>query len=180
MTPFRTERTPRVRKLVLVALLAACALAVHTVEAAFPLPYPGLKLGIANVFSLSALMLLGAPAALAVTALRVFLSALFSANLFAFTCAAAGGFAALGAMIPLYRWGKTVFGVPAISAAGATAFNVAQVAVASFWIGSASVFYLLPVLLAAGLATGWGTGVLADILCQRVAPLLGQTGLRIS
>ena len=50
----------KTRRLVLTALLTACALAVNLAESALPMPAPGIKLGAANVFSLAALVLMGA------------------------------------------------------------------------------------------------------------------------
>ena len=84
----------KTRRLVLTALLTACALAVNLAESALPMPAPGIKLGAANVFSLAALVLMGAREAFAVTLLRVSLAWLATGNVFALFCGLAGGLAA--------------------------------------------------------------------------------------
>ena len=87
------------RRLVLTALLTACALAVNIAEGALPMPAPGIKLGAANVFSLAALVLMGAREAFAVTLLRVSLAWLATGTLFALFCGLAGGLAATAVMV---------------------------------------------------------------------------------
>ena len=95
----------KTRRLVLTALLTACALAVNLAESALPMPAPGIKLGAANVFSLAALVLMGAREAFAVTLLRVSLAWLATGNVFALFCGLAGGLAATAAMTLMYkRW----------------------------------------------------------------------------
>ncbi len=166
----------KTKRLVLTALLTACALAVNIAEGALPAPAPGIKLGAANVFSLAALVLMGAREAYAVTLLRVALAWLFSGNVFALFCGLAGGLAATSAMALAYKkWGGAL-SMPWISVAGAWAFNAGQVAVVSLAIGDRrAALYVLP-LFAAGSAAGWAVGWLADKICRRFANISGRKG----
>ena len=70
----------KTKKLVLTALLTAFALVAFTVEAAIPpiTPIYGIKLGIANVFTLFALYSLGTSCAAAVQFLRIILGSIFN------------------------------------------------------------------------------------------------------
>ena len=81
----------KTRRLVLTALLTACALAVNLAESALPMPAPGIKLGAANVFSLAALVLMGARAAFAVTLQRVSLARLATGTSSPSSAASRGG-----------------------------------------------------------------------------------------
>lgn len=158
----------KTRRLVLTALFTACALAVNVAEGAFPSPAPGLKLGAANVFSLAALVLLGAREAFAVTLLRVALAWLATGNVFAFLCSLAGGLAATSAMTVIYKKWRASLSLTWISVAGAWAFNAGQVAVVAAAVGDRRVaLYVLP-LFAAGSAAGWAVGWLAQKICTRL------------
>lgn len=158
----------KTRRMVLTALLTACAFAVNIAEGALPMPAPGIKLGAANVFSLAALVLMGAREAFAVTLLRVSLAWLASGNLFALLCSLAGGLAATAVMALAWRRWRGALSLPWISVAGAWAFNIGQVAVVSFTVGDWRVgLYILP-LFAAGSAAGWAVGWLADKICARL------------
>lgn len=166
----------KTRRLVLTALLTACALAVNIAEGALPMPAPGVKLGAANVFSLAALVLLGAREAYAVTLLRVALAWLATGNLFSLFCGLAGGLAATSAMSLVYkRWGGEL-SLTWISVAGAWAFNIGQVAVVSYIVGDWRVgLYILPLFIA-GSAAGWAVGWLAEKICARLEKFPSEKG----
>ena len=158
----------KTRRLVITALLTACALAVNIAEGALPMPAPGLKLGAANVFSLAALVMLGVREAFAVTLLRVALAWLATGNAFALLCSLAGGLAATAAMALVYAKLRGELSLTWISVAGAWAFNIGQVAAVAAIVGDWRVaFYVLP-LFVAGSAAGWAVGWLAEKICARI------------
>ena len=68
------------KKLVLAAILTAAAIIMHTVETMLPPLMIGVpvRLGLANIFTLCALILLGAPYALAIAVLRCLVAALIT------------------------------------------------------------------------------------------------------
>lgn len=159
-------------RLVLVALFAALALVVNLAESAFPLPFPGMRLGLANVFSLSALLLLGPASAVLVSALRVLMAFTISGNPFALACSAGGLLCSLPVAILLYeRFGK-IFSVEAISVASAAAFNVGQLAVVVLITKEFALFGYLPVLTVAAFATGLAVGLVARTLAARLSSVL--------
>ena len=155
------------KRIALCALLTTLALAVNVLEGSVPLPLPGVRLGLANVFGLAALVLFDARAAFTVTLLRIFLGVLLSANFFAFACSLFGGLAAMATAALLYRR-KDLFSLPWISATAATAFNLAQIATVGFILQEPRIVYYLPMLLLTGLISGWGTGFLAEKVCSRL------------
>lgn len=158
----------KLRENIITALFVAMAIVINIAEGAFPMPLPGIKLGLANVFTLAALLMLGTRAAFTVTVLRVFLVWLITGNIFAFSCSMTGGLLAAAVMVLLYSKLSDYFSVPWISVAGAWAFNAGQLAVAAFFVGDPRIaFYVIP-LFAAGTAAGWCTGFLAELLCRRI------------
>lgn len=156
------------RRVVLTGLFTACAFAVNIAESAFPMPLPGVKLGLANAVALCALVVIGTKEAFLVTVLRVFLSWLVSGNVFSLACSLGGALPAVAVMSLLYGKFRRDLSLPWISVAGAWAFNAGQVAVVSYIVKDIRVvFYLLP-LLAAGTAAGWASGLLANSVCKRI------------
>ena len=156
------------RRLVLDALLVTLGVAVHQMEAALPPLLPGVKPGLANVFGLVAFVALGWRDATAVTLLRVFLGGLFSGLGLAFLCSLGGSLAALAALILLGRFVPDRLSVEGLSVAQAGAFNLAQLGVVGFLLGSwGAALPYVPLLALSALVTGAGTGFLARILWRR-------------
>ena len=73
---------------------------LHRVEALLPLPTPWIKLGLANIMTMIALVFLGASAALTVTLLRIFLGSLLGGTFLGptFFLSLTGGLAAWAVM----------------------------------------------------------------------------------
>ncbi|MDR1580823.1 MAG: Gx transporter family protein [Synergistaceae bacterium] len=158
----------RARRLVTVALLTSSALVAGFAESQFPLPFPGMRLGVANVFSLAALISLGPAEAAAVSLGRLALSFLLGGNAAAFACSAGGLALSLPVMITLYKIFPKSLSVPAISAAGAYAFNIGQVTAIAAITRTHTIFAYLPPLLIAGAATGYAVGRTAEWIGERV------------
>ena len=65
------------KKIAVLGILAGLGLAAFLLESLIPIPFlPGAKLGFANIFSLTALLLYGLPEALAVVLVRTVLGSL--------------------------------------------------------------------------------------------------------
>ena len=81
------------KKLTLTAILTAFALIAFVIEGAIPplTPIYGVKLGIANVFTLFALYVLGARYGMAVMLLRIVLGNIFAGQLVSFIYSLTGG-----------------------------------------------------------------------------------------
>lgn len=166
-----TEPT-RTARLVALSLLTALALMAGLLEGRFPLPFPGLRLGIANVFTLTALVLLGWRAAVTVAVLKISLAFLLTGNLFALACSAAGTLLSLPLSIVLYSWFREDVSLPALSVASATAFNVGQMLAVVLITSEPRILGYLPLLLAAACATGFAVGALADKLSARAGSFI--------
>lgn len=154
------------------ALLTAAASILGYVEAVVlpVLPVPGMRLGLANLGVLLALVLVGASGALIVSLARVLIVGLATGALFGPTSllALAGAFAAWGAMVLAVRLGRGALSPIGISLAGSFTHVIAQLGVASLLVGALHPLALAPVSLAAALLAGAAIGYSAHILLSRV------------
>lgn len=164
LTLSRTERA------VAVALFSSLALVLNLAESAFPLPLPGVRLGLSNVFSLSALMLLGPASAVWVSALRAVMALTITGNFFAFACTVAGLICSLPVTFLLYRSFRHLFSIEAISVAGAAAFNAGQLIAVVLLLRAPALIAYFPVLAISALVSGLAVGTAARTLAAK-APL---------
>ena len=163
------------KQLTLCAVLTAMALALSYLENFFPLslaiPIPGIKLGLANIVTLSALYALGPGQALLILVARCLLGAVFAGNLNALIFSLLGGVTAMLVMIGLSR--VRALSVYGVSVGGAAAHSCGQVAAAVLTLGNTAPLYYLPVLLGVSLFTGALTGLITACLLRA----LGHTKL---
>ena len=155
------------RRVVLVGLLTALALALSFAEGVLPFPgfLPGAKIGLANLVTLLALYLLPSwhDAAL-VLFLRVTLGSFFAGG-GAFWYSAAGAAVSFPLMCALRRLGLPLL---VVSAAGGVAHNAAQLAAAMLVLRTAALVAYAPLLVAAGLLAGLAVGLLAAGVVSRL------------
>ena len=158
-----------VRKLTLCAVLTAAALVTFVIELQLPplTGVPGIKPGLANIFTLFALCWLGRGWAFALMMVRVVLGCVVTGRMMALGYSLAGGalaylvMAALLCVIPERQlWVVSMF--------GAMAHNLGQMLVARFVAGVAAIWYYLPVLLLSALVTGLFTGLCAQLILKRL------------
>ena len=147
------------------AMLIALALLFSYLERMIPLfvvvPVPGIKLGLANIITVAALFYLDVKTAVIVTVLRCVLANFLFGTMVSMIFALSGALLALAVMAILKTWHDKYFTVVGISAAGAAAHNIGQMAAASLVLRSTAVMAYLPVLLVASVFTGFITGVTA-------------------
>ncbi len=168
-----TQSRIDVRRLAFAAVLAAMALAVQYLESLLPPLIPGVpvKLGLANIFVLYALLIGWRTEAAAVALLRCLLLPLVTGNASGFLYTLCGGalsYIAMLALLPLYRRGKA--SAIGVSVAGAYCFNVGQLAVGAAVMGRAMWTYLTwmgLLSIPAGLCTGLIAARLIRLLPKR-------------
>ena len=83
----------KTKKLVFMALLTAIALTIFVIENQIPapVPIPGVKLGLSNIITLVAMLLLGRKEAGAILLVRVLMGAMFAGSPSTLLFSAAGG-----------------------------------------------------------------------------------------
>ena len=155
-----TSFTPR--RITILALFAAVGTALFVIESFIPTPFPFLKIGLANVSSLLALMMFGAPEMLLVVAIRVVAGSMLVGSLFspAFILAFAGGTVSALAMAMVKALTGNLFSVVGISVIGSVTHVLVQlVVVFLLYVQNPGVILLLPLLLVSalfgGLVVGW-------------------------
>ena len=156
----------QVRRLAVSALLVAVMLMLGYVESLIPTGIPGVKLGLSNSVLILAICWLGIPAAFALMFAKILLSAFLFSGVGAMLYALAGGLLSLTAMCLLCRGGR--FGLVATSVAGAVLHNVGQVAAAMLILRTDGLVWYMGVLMLVGLAMGFVTGTVAQILDKRI------------
>lgn len=163
---------PKTKKLALMAVLTAIALTIFMLEAQLPapVPIPGVKLGLANIVTLTAMLILGRREAGAILAARIIMGAVFTGNPSAMLYSAAGGVLAYAAMCLL------VGVVPekrlwAVSAVSAVAHNMGQLLACVLVVKTPGVFIYAPALIVSGVITGVFTGFGAMYLVRALRKL---------
>jgi heptaprenyl diphosphate synthase len=152
------------KKLAFVALLVSMALVLHVLENMLPIPYiaPGVKLGLANIASLIAIVAFGFREAIIVVTLRSLLGSLLGGVPSSFFFSVAGGLLSTAVMYSAYRWLGSNFSLIGISVMGAIAHNIGQLFVASIVVENFGVYLYLPVLMISAVITGIFIGLAAN------------------
>lgn len=157
----------KTKKLALMAALTAIALTIFIAEAQIPplLPIPGAKLGLANIITLAAVVLLGRREAGEILLVRIILGSMFTGSMSALLFSIAGGVLAWAVMCLTVRFfgEKQIWIVSVLAALG---HNAGQLAVAVWVTGTVSILAYAPVLIAAGIVTGVFTGFAALYLVR--------------
>lgn len=145
------------------------ALVIFVVEAQIPpiVPIPGIKLGLANIVTVWALMRIGPFDALGVLLTRIVLGGIFTGRMPSFVFSLAGGLLSFAAVLLLKRiiTKKQIFVAGAV---GAVFHNVGQLAAAVVIYSTPSVLVYAPVLILSGIVTGLFTGFTAQFLVNRL------------
>ena len=149
-------------------VFTALALIFSYIETLIPinLGIPGVKLGVANLIIVIALYKIRLPEVYLLSVVRVLLSGLIFGNYFSIIYSLAGGLLSLTVMVLLKQMGS--FSVMGISVAGGVCHNIGQMIVAMLVVETFSVAYYFPVLLIAGLLTGFLIGILANGMLKRL------------
>lgn len=153
-----------VQKISLIGLLAALSLGIYALEAMIPVSnIAGIKLGLANVVTLTAMVLLGRAEAGFVLGIRILLATAFYGTFISFAFSLCGGALAYAVMcLTVNRLDKKQLWV--ISVLAALAHNAGQLCVAALVSGTFAMFTLTPYLVISAV----GTGVLTGLTAQRL------------
>ena len=141
------------------AILIALALALSYAERFVPIqmliPLPGVKLGLANVVTLTALYLLGTKKTVPIVLARCLIGALFG-NITGLFFSLTGGILSIIVMALCKK--IPILSIYGVSILGAAAHNIGQILAATVIMGSIYVSLYLPYLLIIGIFTGIATG----------------------
>ena len=152
-----------------IARYAAAAIALSVVEAAIPMPLPGVKPGLANIITLIVLARYGWRDAVWVSLLRVVAGSLLLGQFLApgFFLSLAGALASLLALGLALHLPARAFGPVSQSLVAAFAHIAGQLAVARLWlVPHDGLLYLLPFFALAALLFGLANGLAAAKLLE--------------
>lgn len=150
------------------ALLTALALIIFIIELQIPpiVPIPGIKLGLSNIITLTAIYLLGKKDAGIILFLRIVLGSLFAGSISSFIFSFCGGIFCYISMIIFSKIFKEKITITSIF--GAISHNIGQTVAALFVMKSFAVLWYLPYLLIAAIITGAFTGIISQLIYQRM------------
>lgn len=157
----------RIKKMVFIGLLISMALVLSYFERFIPLPiaFPGIKLGLANAITLTALYLFGFRDTLTLVLIRVIMNAIFVGNMMSLWYSLSGGLLSFLVMYLLIRLMGQKISTVGVSVAGAFFHNVGQLMVVAFVTKSTAVaITYLPVLSVAGVISGLLIGITVKML----------------
>lgn len=148
-------------------LMIALAFTLSYLESLLPINIgvPGVKLGLANLVTVVALYKLKPGEAFAIALIRIVLAGLTFGNTYSLVYSLCGGLLSFAVMLLVKKTKLSVIGV---SILGGTAHNIGQIAAAAVLMGTSKIAYYLPVLLVAGLLTGFLIGTLSKIIIDRI------------
>ena len=162
----------KTKELCFMAVLTAIALTIFMIENQLPspVPIPGIKLGLANIITLTAMAILGRKEAGAILAARIIMGAIFAGSPSTFIYSAAGGILAYIVMcvtIGLFKENQLWI----VSALAAIAHNAGQLGACALIVKTPGILAYAPILAASGVITGVFTGFAAIYLIRAVKKL---------
>jgi len=166
------------RRLASFAVLLALGVVLWVLEGFFPplLPLPGVKLGLTNIITVFTMLYLGLRAGIVLAVMRSLLGSFIGGTFLSvgFFLSFAGALASALLEAFCLRYCRRAFSLVGICIVGATAHNLAQLAlVYALFVQSFGILYYTPVLLLAALASGSLTGALLVYLDRRLALTTG-------
>ena len=152
----------KTRKIAYLGVFLALALILSYVESLIPFYFgiPGVKLGLTNLIVVVMLYCTGTKEAIGVSVARILLAGFLFGNLFSILYSLAGGVLSFIVMCLLKKTGR--FHVISVSVTGGISHNLGQLIAAAFVVETYDIFYYMPFLLIAGVATWFVIGMLAQ------------------
>ncbi|MBR2280163.1 MAG: Gx transporter family protein [Ruminococcus sp.] len=155
------------KKISAIAVFTSLALIFGYIEAVIPFNFgiPGVKLGLANIVTVTALYYFGAKEAVGISLIRVLLIGLLFGNAMSLIYSLSGAVLSLAVMILCKKLKLSTIGV---SAMGGVFHNVGQLIAAAVMMNTSALLYYYPVLFISGLVTGIVIGVVSDQIIKRI------------
>ncbi|MEG1687530.1 MAG: Gx transporter family protein [Angelakisella sp.] len=168
----RVNTNIKIRKMVFQGLLFAMALVLSLLESMLPvLPMlpPGIKLGLSNIVTMYALFTLGPGSGFTIAILKSYFVFLMRGGV-AGALSLAGGCTAVLLMLVIATLPGLRKNYLLLSIFGAVGHNAGQLVLARFILGTQQIFFLLPLLLLAGV----GMGVVTGLVLKAVMPYINR------
>ena len=148
-----------IKKLVTLSLFVCFSMALYAFESVLPplLVVPGAKLGLSNIVTLVAIVILGTKEALTLLFIRIVLVGLLFGQIVSLSFSLAGGILSFIVMALLLKWFSNEC-MYLVGIFGAVFHNLGQILVAFLITKSTVVFYYFPFMFLLAIPTGLLTG----------------------
>ncbi|MBM4763034.1 Gx transporter family protein [Bacillus sp. B15-48] len=158
------------RRYAVIIILVSNAILISLLESfiPIPIPVPGIKLGLANIITLIALVFLPLRDVLLVVTIRSLVVALLTRGVMMLPFSLGGGILSALLMAFLYKKLSRYFSIKGISIVGAIVHNTTQITIASFLLAESVILLYLPILLISAVITGFITGTIAEIAINEI------------
>ena len=156
------------KKITIAGIFTSLAIGLSFIERLIPVNFgiPGIKLGLANIVTVTSLFILGPLYAIIIQVARVILSTLLFGSPAGLIYSLSGGLLSVAAMVLIVKIPRPVFSIVAISVTGAVFHNIGQILAASFVVMNLNLAFYLPVLMISGVATGVFVGFTSRYLVR--------------
>ena len=165
------------KKLAIRAMFVSIALVLHVAESMIPLPIltPGAKIGLANVITMIAVVLLGYKEAFGILTARVIIGSIFGGGVSGFLYSFSGGMLSLVMMAVLIKFLGKYVSMIGVSVTGAFFHSLGQVGVAAIMLQNIRILSYLPVLLLTSIGAGIFVGYVSKALIPYLKPHVEKT-----
>ena len=174
-----SQNKSKLIRLTTMALLVSMSAVLSYYERFIPvINVPGVKLGLANIFTLTALVLLSWKEALLILLARVFLVSFFAGSPIGLLYGMSGGLMSLFAMYLALKFFPRYISIIGVSLVGAFFHNTGQCMVLGLLLGSWQIalgYY--PILVLAALATGSLIGYITSYFLKHIQSIPLGPGL---
>ncbi len=159
-------KNDKAKHIALFGMMVALAFTFSYLESLIPFNFgiPGVKLGLANLVVVVALYIMKPAEAFAIALIRIFLAGLTFGNVYSIAYSLCGG---VLSFVVMYLMKKTKLSVIGVSMLGGVCHNIGQIIVAAIIMETVRIAYYLPVLLVAGLITGFLMGIISKLVTDR-------------
>jgi heptaprenyl diphosphate synthase len=156
-------------RIAFLSVFTAASITLFVIESLFPTPIPGIRLGLANIFILLALIFFGLKEALLIGILKSIMGSLILARLLTptFIFSISGTMASTFIMWLIIK-SRLPFSLLGISIMGAESHIITQLFLAtSIFLPGISFFYISPIYILSSIITGSLTGILTYLLYSK-------------
>jgi len=150
----------KLQRYIFLSLLTAGAMILSIIEGMIPLPFiaPGAKLGLANIVTLTVIVIFGFKDAILVVILRCILMMFVAGNPISFIYSISSGISSIIVMYISFKFMNKYFSLIGISVLGAMTHNASQITVAAIMFENLSMYNYLPIMSLISIFTGCFVG----------------------
>lgn len=167
----------KLQRYIFLSLLTAGAMILSIIEGIIPLPFiaPGAKLGLANIVTLTVIVIFGFKDALLVVILRCMLMMFVAGNPISFIYSISSGVTSIIVMYISFKYMNKYFSLIGISVLGAMTHNASQITVAAIMFENLSMYTYLPVMSLISIFTGCFVGYTSIYITDNLSKNLLNT-----